>query len=457
MPSIQEERHKLAALKRELERKETMSELGVFTITGAEISAEGTSWIEVMPAVTEARNGEWFFTITAEDLNTLASFLGENPDRVSVDYDHSSAEKGDTRAAGWFTGAADVVPAGGENRLGQKQEHASVWAQVKWTPKAVQEIRDGEFRFVSAEWNMEQRDKKTGLLTKFKELAAATLTNRPFFKGLAAVTAKELIDSKQLDALTENYSTDVAELVLASLETEDERMTKAAEAVLAAVSTIEEDGKPAVADPGATTDTEGDPVADEKPQVTDYMKLLGLDETVDPKHRLAAAFREKDEKILALEEKVTALTAAGGAKAQEAEELSERVESLEQRDRERDIEVILTRAVDKGRILPAEKQTLSEIFAKDVDSLKRLIATKPEGFVGEMTPKGVAGDYDRFVDDPDVAQFAKTVVSPHPVDTESAKLHLGALQILKEKGKADTYTNDEYLAACDEAAKQLVY
>jgi hypothetical protein len=38
------------------------------------------------------------------------------------------------------------------------------------------------------------------------------------------------------------------------------------------------------------------------------------------------------------------------------------------------------------------------------------------------------------------------------VTADSAKLHLRALEILKEEGKADDYTADEYVLALEQAA-----
>lgn len=519
MPTIHDERPKLEALKAELEREEPMSEIGCsYVITGAEISGDGTSWIEVMPIAEKARNGPHFFTITAEDLTAAASYIQANPDRIPVDYDHAGAEGGSTKAAGWFTGNAEVR---GE----------SLWAEVKWTPAAVQEIRDGSFRFVSPEWEMETKDSKTGLWTTFKALAAATLTNRPFFSELEAVTARA--EPEQIEALTEEHGEDIAELVLASLEVESTH--DAAERLLGAVWTTsyindlpdssflyispggskDSDGKttprslrhfpvkdangspdmahvrnalaripqsnvpadakarataaaqrllrdaggnPSATDQGQEDTTQEATVADEtvetnEPQVTDYMKMLGLDNTVDPKHRLAAAFRDKDEKILALEQERTELT----AKLKEADKLNDRVAELEQRDRERDIEVILTSAVSKGRVFPAEKEKLAEIFAKDVNGLRQLIATRPAEMFAQLEPKGVTGDADRFVDDPEVSRYVKTLdTGGDAVDTEQAKQHLAAMDILKEQGKADNYTNDEYIRAYDQA-RSLVY
>lgn len=533
MPTMHEARHKLAALKRELEQEDTMSEVGVVAITGAQINADGTSWIEVMPTAEKVRNGEWYFSVSEDDLTTLASYIQENPDRIPIDYDHAGAEPtGSTRAAGWFTGEARVIAANAQGPTGETQDRPSAWAQVKWTPAAVQEIRDGVFRFISPEWHFAAKDPKTGLMTQLRDLVAATLTNRPFFKNLAPVTAKDLADSEQIDAITAEHGEDIAELVLRSLEIENTQ--EMAQKLLAAVWTTayindlpdssflyiepggEKDsegkttprslrhfpvrdasgspdpahvrnalaripqsnvpaeakaaatakcqrmlrdmgGNPSATDQGPTDEQKETTVADEQPQVTDYMKMLGLDETVDPKHRLAAAFREKDEKILALEEKVTELTASGGAKAKEADELAARIEELEVKDRKRDIEVILARAVEQGRVFPAEKETLSELFAKDPAGLKRMIATRPAEMFEHLEPKGGSTDPDRFVDEPDVQDLIRSGNYSDPVDSESAKVHLAAMEILKEQGKAGNYTDAEYVAACKQASQSLVY
>lgn len=505
MGTVKEHRPMLAALKAELEQGEPMETTmrGAVAIAADTVGEDGLSWIEVMPVAEKAKNGNWLFTITADDLDAAAEYIKSNAQRIPIDYDHAGAEGGSTKAAGWFTGEAEVR---GE----------SLWAQVKWTPAAVQEIRDGTFRFISPEWEMQNRDPKTGLLTKFKELAAATLTNRPFFKEMAPVTAVKL-EAGEVSLTDEDRDTilaaleageDVATILAATwttayvnnlpdsaflyiepggtkdadgkteprslrhFEVRDAngdvdplhvrdalgRIPQSsvpadakAEATAAAERLLKDaGGNPSAADQGTEDEPQEATVADEQP-VTDYMKALGLDETVDPKHRLAAAFREKDEKILALTQEVTELTAAGAVKASEAEELTSRIDELEQKDRKRDIAVLLTTAVSAGRVFPAEKETLAELFANDVDGLRKMIATRPaEMFAGD--PKGGNADPDRFADEPDVAAYAKTLETDgDPIDTEQAKVHLTAMQILKDADKADTYTTDEYVEAYTQA------
>lgn len=160
----------------------------------AAISDDGHQWIEVIPAVDKARNGPWFFTITRKDLDAYAASIEANAGLIPIDYDHEGGSGGSTVAAGWFTGETATVEAGGENPAGETQEHASLWARVKWTPQAMQEISDGRFKRLSPEFDFHERDKKTGLLTKARDILASTLTNRPFFKQLAPVASDVLWD-----------------------------------------------------------------------------------------------------------------------------------------------------------------------------------------------------------------------------------------------------------------------
>jgi phage I-like protein len=505
MPTIQEHKPQLEALKRELEEEGEMSDNhGSITLVGAQIDDQGLSWIEVMYPVEKARNGPWYFTVTPDDLGVLAEYIKANPDRIPIDYDHAGAENGgSTRAAGWFTGGAQVIEAGTQNPLGDVQERASVWAEVKWTPTAIDEIRGGDYRFLSPEWGFTDKDPKTGLLTKLKDLAAATLINRPFFKDLAPVTAAQLaekvaelsITAADIEALLAADNAPYGDVTYADpgyqkdgqkrypLDTEThiraawsyinqegnagkyspEDLAKVKAKIKAAMKRIGAEmadssgGSPSAADQGNQDDPKEKIVADET-VVTDYMKMLGLDETVDPKQRLAVAFRDKDEKILALETKVTELTASSGEKSKEAEELASRIEELELKDRVRDIDSLLARAVEKGKVLPVEKETLAEVFASDVNGLRRVLAARTSNmFMPEQKGQSTAPEYDRFADDADVAQYVKTLgAGDDPVDTEQAKQHLLAMDILKEQGKSDKYTDAEYVAAYNRASA-LVY
>jgi hypothetical protein len=68
-----------------------------------------------------------------------------------------------------------------------------LFAEVDWTPRARQEIRDGEYRKFSPVFDFAKKDKKSGLMTKAKQIVAGTLTNRPFFKELPPVLAADVV------------------------------------------------------------------------------------------------------------------------------------------------------------------------------------------------------------------------------------------------------------------------
>jgi hypothetical protein len=59
-----------------------------------------------------------------------------------------------------------------------------------------------------------------------------------------------------------------------------------------------------------------------------------------------------------------------------------------------------------------------------------------------------AGDGERYADSVLGPEIGSTESEPDPT---GAELHAAALAILTAKGKADTYTQDDYLTACDEA------
>ena len=99
------------------------------------------------------------------------------------------------------------------------------------------------------------------------------------------------------------------------------------------------------------------------------------------------------------------------------------------------------------------------MFADDVSGLRRMVASRPASMFAQAA-QGVGGSRngssDRFDEDPDVASFVAGMrTDGDPVDTEQAKLHLVALEVLKEQGKANDYTDTEYIAAYEAAASRV--
>ena len=90
---------------------------------------------------------------------------------LPLDYDH---ERGP--APGWITGLHCV-----EDRL---------LADVRWTPAGRQKVQDGEYRLFSPEWVPNFVDAETGA-EYGPTLKGGAITNKPFFRGMTALTYSE--------------------------------------------------------------------------------------------------------------------------------------------------------------------------------------------------------------------------------------------------------------------------
>ena len=446
-----------------------------------EIDSEGRQWIEVMPTADEAKNGPWLFTITPDDLEVFAQSIRDNPGRIPIDYDHDGAADrgGSTRAAGWFTGEAKV-------------EDGKLLAQVQWTPRALEEVSGGEFKFISPEFTFQNKNPKTGLMTKAKQIMAATLTNRPFFRDLAPV-ASELLESEALDKVRE-IDPWLADVVMEALrgdgdalvvraktfsQEERDRLAKSGAAMPDGSFPIENESDlhnaiqsigrakdPAAAKRHITKrarslgltnllpDDWGAAASDHEgeEEVTDYLKALGLDESADVSDKVKAVLAKLQDENIEMRAKVADLE----ANASKISDRDQRIEELEKRDRARDIEVILDKAVVQGRVLPAEKDTLAEVFADDVNGLRKIVATRPQGMYLKAGKEYGSGGRGPTFEDPDTTALAErmNITGDVPVDDQSAGLHVRAEQWLKEQGKTNPTEADwlEAYTAADRVA-----
>lgn len=439
--------------------------LTLMLAAGEEITQDGLQWIEVMPTREKARNGRWYFTVTREDLETYAQSIRDSTgDPIPVDYDHEGDEGGSTRAAGWFTGQAEVRDIDGGARL---------FAQVRWTPRAAREIQDGEYRRISPVFSFHDRDEKTGLMTRAKAIIAATLTNRPFFRELAPVASSVVwapdegwqqlqqrlyaalnpgglgegrfwvMDVAAGKALVQEYSTNttwVAEFTVqgdgtVEVAARDEWTEAVQEWVEAARSAIATNTARRPFKQTTSKETEMDPKV--------IAAALGLPEDADEQTIVAAAAeaRAKAEKAVAPEntDRVAAL------EQELADEKTKRVESERQ--------AMLARAVDEGRVTPAQAETFSKTFGENLDGLRDVLATFE---AGTTTPAaaGVGGDTPPA---PDQAKAREQAVAglrakTDEVDTGSLDLHVTAEALLRQDGKTE-YTAEEYVQAVERAKR----
>lgn len=443
----------------------TRNPRGFVLLAAEQITDEGLQWIEVMPTAEKARNGRWYFTVTTDDLETFAQSIRDQPGLIPVDYDHEGAGDGSTRAAGWFTGQARV-------------ENGVLLAEVRWTPKAVEEIRAGEYKRISPEFSFRDVDKKTGLLTRAKEILAATLTNRPFFRELAPVGTEVVwqpnggleqlrqklhtaLDPGPLDqahywvmdvtagaALVQEYQSNRTWVVpFVTSDAGDVVPAAAAEWTEAQQEWV------AAAREAARQNTGRRPFTSKETAMPNQetLKALGLaDDATD--EQIEEAVKASVAKTAELERENTEL------KATAATTEDGRVEKLEQlltEERVRRVtgerEQVLAQAVRDGRIVPAQKDALIVAFGGEqpddasVTALRAFVDTAPVRTNKEI---GSGGEGEQ---EPDITNARKVYTQPGPKgnilpDEDSLKLDVAARKHLTDRGKT-TFTDTEYLEA----------
>jgi len=127
------------------------------------------------------------FEVTEQSLDSMVSNFQaaqEHGHEIPVDWDHSFAEGGTSKAAGWIKSLF---------RKGQ-----SLFAQVKWTDQAKQDIESEHFRFISAEFSDDWKDEHGD--AHGPTLLAAGLTNRPFLRGMTPVALSDRTE-KEINTL----------------------------------------------------------------------------------------------------------------------------------------------------------------------------------------------------------------------------------------------------------------
>jgi hypothetical protein len=146
----------------------------VTDMRGLQFSDAGPVRIEV------CRDGQWDhpkfgkIDVTPEMRQRFKENFDANVRKVGdlpLDYDH---ERGP--APGWITALSN--------------EGGSLFADVQMTPTGRQKVQDGEYRFFSPEWVKDWKDPETGS-SYGPTLFGGGFTNKPFFRGMAAIQCSE--------------------------------------------------------------------------------------------------------------------------------------------------------------------------------------------------------------------------------------------------------------------------
>lgn len=286
-------------------------------------------WFEAQ----DGRGGRWY--VGDENGYALADDINNTAIDLMIDYEHQTlyiAENGKGNpAAGWITKAEYISGEG-------------LFADVKWTPQATQEIKDGVYRYLSPLFLTDG----SGMVIK---VLNAALTNRPALHNLQEVVAMSSQFAKFLTPEEENPKMKelLIKLFALSANATDEQITEK----LTALSAAKGDSPVALSD----VYTE---LAKEKSQVV----------------ALSAKVNHPDPaKFVALSDLQAVQTELNGLKQQI-------------NDKERD--ALIQTALSDGRLLPAQKAWAEKLGKQNLVALSDFLKTVTPNPVLNGTQSGGA-------------------------------------------------------------------
>lgn len=142
-----------------------------------------------------------------DDAAALVAGWKERKARVVIDYEHqtihSETNGQPAPAAGWITSLA-------------WDAHAGLFADVEWTARAREYIKNGEYRYISPVFSF---NPETGAITA---LHSAALTNNPALDGMMEAAARENTQPQEDGMKKELQAALAAFLALEATATEDD-------------------------------------------------------------------------------------------------------------------------------------------------------------------------------------------------------------------------------------------
>ena len=440
--------------------------------------------IQVFPGAseTEYAHPKAKFKLTWDKLEEFAADI-DSRDSVPVDRDHAFYKGHEAPAAGWFIpGSAAVTPEG-------------LFADVEWTPKAAEQIRSREYRFVSPEFSFATR-RNDGRVFREPTLMAASLTNRPFFTEMQPIAAEDA--DEELAAAVDAGLILVCDIDGISLERSDE--------LIAAAASKQPYGNVKYADPGYQSDGKSRYPLDTddhvraawsyinkaknasrysaqqlsriKSRIKAAMKKIGatvgadatkggttMELTAEVAELLGIAADASEEDVLEAAQRVASENAAlKEAQSKTNDQIQTLIADAQKGVAAANELAVMKRdgaikdAIERGAILPAEKETYEGFWAIDGEGTEKLLAEK--AVVVPLRPTGTPdarvfdaeGKALEVGDDgqPVTADLTPITVdgSEIPIDEDSAKIAAAAEAHLRKQGKTE-WTADEYVAACE--------
>jgi phage I-like protein len=247
---------------------------------------------------------------------------------VVLDYEHQTLTGDQAPAAGWI------------KKLVNKGKDG-LWAVVEWTDKALEYIKNKEYRFLSPVFTLSGIDPRTGAQVGAMLLNAG-LTNQPFFKELKPIVSKETFFLTQEDSTMNKLIARLREAYqLAADASEDAIIAKFNEELTNSAGTIAAKNKIIGVIGMKVEDTTEAVVA----------KLTAINGALSFKGEVITALGLKPEATL---EEVKALVISGKNNSVQLAETVTKLADLEAKEFDREFDRIIAKAFFEGRIHPTQ-------------------------------------------------------------------------------------------------------
>jgi phage I-like protein len=181
-------------------------------VLSLDLNADANGWQQLLPAgLFRAVDGRpfdvpgnhWF--IDAEVANQLIALANQRTNDLVIDYEHQTLKAEEN---------GEPAPASGWFKAMEWREGSGLWIKPKWTPRATDFIKNGEYKFLSAVFPY---DATTGRPLR---LHSAALVNRPGIDGMQAVealAALSLTSTPKPTITTEHSMDELLKAMLAQL------------------------------------------------------------------------------------------------------------------------------------------------------------------------------------------------------------------------------------------------
>lgn len=138
--------------------------------------------------------GEWrghqegSYKITQESLQSIKKNFDLSGIELVIDYEHQSLRGETSPAAGWIKS--------------MEIKEDALFAKIQWNDKALEFIKNGEYKYLSPVFNFDYKNPKSGEDSGVA-LHSVALTNTPFLDCLGEVKANSKIKGENMEELKE--------------------------------------------------------------------------------------------------------------------------------------------------------------------------------------------------------------------------------------------------------------